>query len=97
MKKTVLGAAAVAATSLVGAAPMTAAAEPVSMQAASYAELLQPIPNATEQLKISDMAASRAEPRLTEAQYVYHHHHHHHHHRRHRRVHHHHHNTYPPQ
>jgi hypothetical protein len=55
----------------------------------SYAELLQPIPNASALLKEELAAASKAkpEPRIQTAQYYgypdgpyYHHHHHHHHH-----------------
>jgi hypothetical protein len=88
MKNKLLGMSAVAAAAgLVGGAPASAAVEPVRMQAQSFAELLQPIPNASEQLKIADMQAARAEPRLIEAQYYnnnnrHHHHHHHHHNRR---------------
>ena len=54
--------------------------------AQSYAELLDPIPNAAELLKVnnqtrdSDAAAGEASMQL--AQYHHHHHHHHHHHRR---------------
>ncbi len=46
--------------------------------AASYAELLTPIPNAVERLQLAD--AEVQAPRLIEAQYMAHHHHHHHHH-----------------
>ncbi|MDB5483341.1 MAG: hypothetical protein JWO83_4394 [Caulobacteraceae bacterium] len=73
-----------------------AAAEPASVsvpQAQSYAELLDPIPNAAERLRLAD---TQEEPRarLIEAQYYpspADHHHHHHHWRRHRRHYHHHH------
>ena len=83
MKNKLLGVSAVAAVAgLVSGAPASAAVEPVRMQAQSFSELLQPIPNATEQLQIADMQAAREEPRLIEAQYVNHHHHHHHHHNR---------------
>jgi hypothetical protein len=83
MKNKLLGVSAVAAvTGLMGGAPASAAVEPVRMQAQSFSELLQPIPNATEKLQIADMQAAREEPRLIEAQYVNHHHHHHHHHNR---------------
>lgn len=54
--------------------------------AASYAELLTPVPNALERLKASDAEAMAQQPQLIEAQYyqrpVAHHHHHHHHNRR---------------
>jgi G3E family GTPase len=72
----------------------TAQAAPVPpahevMHAASYAELLKPIPNAAEILKASDaelLAHANSPARLQQAQYYnspppdYHHHHHHHHH-----------------
>lgn len=89
MKNKMLGVSAVAAvTGLIGAAPASASVEPVRMQAESYAELLQPIANASEQLRIADMQAAQAEPRLIEAQYypdAQNHHHHHHHHSHHNR------------
>jgi len=77
-----------------------AAAEPPSApavpQAQSYAELLDPIPNAAERLRVAD-TQDPAPARLIEAQYyptATAHHHHHHHWRRHRRhYHHHHHNN----
>jgi hypothetical protein len=51
--------------------------------AASYAELLTPIPNAVERLKLADAEAQAQQPRLIEAQFIVpHHHHHHHHHNR---------------
>jgi hypothetical protein len=95
MNKQMLGMAAAALTSLVGAAAVAPADGAVRMQAQTYAELLQPIPNATEQLKIADMQAGPADARLIEAQYTNSHHHHHY--RRHRRTqhHHHHHNNAP--
>jgi G3E family GTPase len=81
----------------------------VALPAASYADLLEPIPNAVERLKIAD-AQEAPQARLIEAQYApaeppvvahHHHHHHHHHWRRHRRHyyhhhhhHHHHHSSY---
>ena len=43
----------------------------------SYAELLAPIPNALEKLRIDDMAQPQARPRLIPAQFHHHHHHHH--------------------
>ncbi|HWE98312.1 MAG TPA: hypothetical protein VG248_00780 [Caulobacteraceae bacterium] len=79
-KKTtaLIGAAAAlaAAPAATQAAPSQVAPAPV---AASYAELLQPIPNALERLQASDGAD---QAKLIEAQYgpapVAHHHHHHH-------------------
>ena len=69
--------------------------------ASSYAELLEPIPNASERLRLADAAAATAQPELILAQYNVHDHHHqwrrwrrrhfrHHHHHHH----HHHHNHY---
>jgi hypothetical protein len=57
--------------------------QPAVPAASSYADLLQPIPNAVERLKIADAQAA-AQPKLIEAQYYpnQHHHHHHHHHNR---------------
>ena len=72
------------------AEPSTAPAVP---QAQSYSELLDPIPNAVERLRLAD-AQEEPRARLIEAQYYpppVDHHHHHHHWRRHRRHHHHHH------
>jgi len=57
-------------------------------KASSYADLLQPIPNATERLRAADLDTSNAleQPQLIQAQYYdnrrRHHHHHHHHHNR---------------
>ena len=64
-----------------------AAAEPIP-PAASYADLLQPVPNAMERLQADD--ARQGEARMIQAQYgngpyAHHHHHHHHHHYRSRR------------
>jgi hypothetical protein len=64
---------------LAATSPADAPAVPV---AASYAELLQPIPNAVERLRAADAEADARPARLIEAQYVAHHHHHHHHHNR---------------
>ena len=52
--------------------------------ASSYAELLQPIPNATERLQLADAQEQANAPRLILAQWGRdrHHHHHHHHHNR---------------
>jgi hypothetical protein len=86
MKKKILGVSAVAAvTGLVGAPASAAVDQPVRMQAESFAELLQPIPNASEQLRVADMQAERDAPRLVRVQYDQHHHHHHHHHHHNRR------------
>ena len=70
---------ALAAGSALAAAPAAqTSALPV---ASSYAELLQPIPNAVERLQAANAQADAQPPRLIEAQYVAHHHHHHHHNR----------------
>jgi hypothetical protein len=78
----------VAVTSLDGA--QAAASNPEPMRANTYAELLNPIPNAVK-LLIADDAARAAKPAVkpNELQLAYHHHHHHH--RRYRHHHHHHH------
>jgi hypothetical protein len=73
---------AAAVTGLVGGSASAAVDQPVRMQADSFAELLQPIPNASEQLRIADMQDAREAPRLIKAQYQAHHHHHHHSHNR---------------
>ncbi|HEY5106857.1 MAG TPA: hypothetical protein VII73_08800 [Caulobacteraceae bacterium] len=66
-------------------AATSVAPAPATPVAASYAELLQPIPNAVERLELANAEAASA-PRLIEAQYVtpvaHHHHHHHSHHNR---------------
>ena len=59
------------------------------MHAASYADLLQPIPNASALLQASDEAMTEAPAAIVMVQY--HHHHHHRYQRRYRRRHHHHH------
>jgi hypothetical protein len=74
-----------------------AAPKPTEITAAkSFAELLDPIPNALTRLRAADEAAANA-PKADEgvqvAQFFYHHHHHHHHRWYH---HHHHHRWYPP-
>jgi hypothetical protein len=83
-----------------------AAAAPDSeqvLQARSFAELLQPIPNATVLLAAAEMAAARDSTAGTDrestdrqmvGQYYHHHHHHHHHHWRRYHHHHHHHHHY---
>jgi hypothetical protein len=59
-------------------------------QAQSFAELLRPIPNAIERLKIADADEAGGQPRFIKAQYYNNHHHHHHYRRRHYHHHHHH-------
>ncbi|HKD48452.1 MAG TPA: hypothetical protein VKB67_12275 [Rhizomicrobium sp.] len=80
---TIVGATAVLATAPVAtqaAAPPTAPAVPV---AANYAELLEPIPNAVERLKIADAEdAARLEKVQFTLQFGDRHDHHHHHHSR---------------
>jgi hypothetical protein len=78
---TLAGAAALAAVpALAGATPQ--ASELAVPVAASYADLLSPIPDAQARLQQVDaqLDAQAAQPQLIEAQYVAHHHHHHHHH-----------------
>jgi hypothetical protein len=86
MDKTTLGImGAITSLAAAGAVSATAApanVEPVS-QANSYAELLDPIPNAVERLAMVNSQVDRDGARLIEAQYypdgqVAHHHHHHH-------------------
>lgn len=76
---TIVGAAAalVASPALAGS---SAAEAPSTLVAASYAELLEPIPNAIERLRASDAEAAARPAQLIPAQYDRHHHHHHHHH-----------------
>jgi len=76
-----VGAAAALAAGPALAAP-SAAEAPARLVAASYADLLQPIPNAVERLKMADAEAAGS-ARLIPAQWFgrsHHHHHHHHHH-----------------
>jgi len=80
MDKTALGV--VGAISSLVALPTlagAAATEPPIPPAHSYADLLDPIPNAVERLRLADAQEAAAQPRLIEAQYWRHHHHHHHH------------------
>jgi hypothetical protein len=85
-----------AAVGAMGAQAAPSAVQPVS-RAQSYAELLDPIPNAVERLALVNNQAEPDGARLIEAQYGYGpvaHHHHHSHYRRHwrrRHYHHHHH------
>ena len=76
---TLVGAAAALASSPAAAAPGVEQARLLPV-AASYAELLEPIPNAVEQLRLADAEAAAQPARLFPAQYARHHHHHHHHH-----------------
>ncbi|WP_298252843.1 hypothetical protein [Bradyrhizobium sp.] len=64
------------------AAPMRAPAPSDILKVNSFAELLEPIPNAAELLKIVDQSGPGPSPaaNVQPAQYWYHHHHHHHHH-----------------
>ena len=78
-RKVALAAGAVAA---LASAPMAASAAPLDTPAvppaASYADLLQPIPNAVERLQLANAQEEAATPQLIQ---VAHHHHHHHHNR----------------
>ncbi|HWF76979.1 MAG TPA: hypothetical protein VN694_07345 [Caulobacteraceae bacterium] len=78
---TLAGAAALAAVpALAGATPQPSG--PAVPVAATYAELLSPIPNASERLQQADAQLDAAQPQLIEAQYYngrgYNNHHHHH-------------------
>ncbi|HEY1878498.1 MAG TPA: hypothetical protein VGG68_01050 [Caulobacteraceae bacterium] len=76
-----MGAAAALTAGPALAQPAQAPAEPAVPAASSYADLLQPIPNAVERLEIADMQEEAAPvPRLIQAQYYQQQHHHHHHH-----------------
>ena len=83
-RSSVMLAGAATAALAAGVAASPAMAEPIPA-AMSYADLLQPVPNAMERLAASD--ANQAAGRVELAQYYrnddrgnYHHHHHHHHH-----------------
>lgn len=102
MESKIAGVIGVAALAALGSTEAMAAPDPdAALQAKSFAELLQPIPNATALLENANASAAK---RATEsdgvqlAQYYHHHHHHHHHHwwpwRRHHHHHHHHHHYY---
>lgn len=60
------------------------AQEPAVPVANSYSDLLEPIPDATERLKLADLQAASAPAHLIRAEWgegrAHHHHHHHHHH-----------------
>jgi hypothetical protein len=94
MQKTIAGLlGTVAALGALGVAEAAPTPDPnEALKANSFAELLEPISNATALLKAMDQAPSKpaAESNVQLAQY-YHHHHHHHHHRYWRRYYHHHH------
>ncbi len=69
--------------SVAGSQAVVAAPARDVLQAASYDDLLQPIPNAVAQLKASDAVLSEQGAvddgaKIEMAQYYYHHHHHHH-------------------
>src|SRR5512144_804102 len=71
---------AVAALGGLNAAQAAPAPDPTEvLRANSFAELLEPIPNAAELLRAVD-EAQLPEATVQEAQFYYHHHHHHHHH-----------------
>lgn len=74
---------AVAAVGALGTAQASAAPAPTPtdvLKANSYADLLEPIPNAAAVLQALDEQAPAAEPKVQLAQWYHHHHHHHHHH-----------------
>jgi hypothetical protein len=74
-----LGAAAAALAAGPGlAAPQSARSSAVPV-VASYAELLEPIPDAVERLQLAEAEAAARPPQLIEVQFDHHHHHHHHH------------------
>ncbi|HVX74552.1 MAG TPA: hypothetical protein VHB49_00390 [Bradyrhizobium sp.] len=76
----------IGAVAAIGAASGVAQAAPSPtttdvLNANSFADLLEPIPNAAAKLQaIDEQTSDSAEPGLQLAQYYYHHHHHHHHH-----------------
>jgi hypothetical protein len=94
------------AVNVAQAAPTPSAAPSEALRVNSFAELLEPIPNATALLKAVDEAQpkSSTEANVQLAQFYHHHHHHHHHsfyrryyaprYRHHHHHHHHHHNYY---
>jgi hypothetical protein len=98
LDKTIIGVVG-AASALALGAPATCTAAPGQLPAAqTYAELLDPIPDAVSRLKTQwgdgDLGLAVDEsPAVEPVQYYYHHHHHHHHHHHwwYRRYHHHHH------
>ena len=72
---------AVAAVGALGTAPASAAPAPTDvLKANSYADLLEPIPDAAKVLQALDEQGPQAsEPKVQLAQWYHHHHHHHHH------------------
>ena len=83
-----LGAAALGMLNAAQASPLPAPSPSDALKANSYADLLQPIPNAERILQaLDDQALAKSEGNVKMAR----HHHHHHHGRRHRHHHHHHH------
>jgi hypothetical protein len=76
--KLLLGAAAAALASGPALAGAPADQSRPTLIAASYSELLEPIPNAVEQLKASNAEAAARPAQLIDVQFVDHHHHHHH-------------------
>ncbi|WP_315797112.1 MULTISPECIES: hypothetical protein [unclassified Bradyrhizobium] len=73
---------AVAAVGALGTAQASAAPAPTDvLKANSYADLLEPIPNAAKVLQaLDEQGPPTAEPKVQLAQWYHHHHHHHHHH-----------------
>jgi hypothetical protein len=69
------------------AAPIAHPAPAEILNANSFADLLQPIPNAAALLQVVDEAGPipSADENIQQAQFYYHHHHHHHHHSQYRR------------
>ena len=84
---------AVATLGTFNAAAATPAAPTDILRANSYADLLEPIPNAVALLQAVDELAPALAKENTQVAQFYHHHHHHHHHSFYRR---HHHSYYPP-
>lgn len=70
-----------------GAASMVPPAPSEILRANSFADLLEPIPNAVALLQVVDESGptSSAEDNIQQVQFYYHHHHHHHHHSQYRR------------
>lgn len=77
MDKTLIG---IVSAALAVPAAAVAAPGPALAPVASYADLLQPIPNAREHLQQALLVEGAQPARVVPAQYFYHHHHHHHHH-----------------
>lgn len=75
-----LGGVAALATLNAAQAAAPAPGATTSLAAQSYAELLEPVPNALPRLIADDAARAQLPARVQLAQYHHHHHHHHHHH-----------------